>query len=240
MTIHESAGGNRLVDELAFGPGGDGEPPSGALTENGDFERGLSFWETSNDVSVSGITHLGSGAARIGAGSSITFRRPLFPGSPGRDDGNPLHRGNAGGQGRPLLLECGGRMAHRRVGALVLLTSSYQDFHFFANTPEGTAQVTIWVRNDADGAVTVDDLGLVYVPESPGPAPRSPDTGFEDGFLEPWSGAGNRFIDGTAPSGTKAATLDGPGFLGTTARPGPAKPGPSAASTVPGGGLGGA
>jgi uncharacterized repeat protein (TIGR03806 family) len=220
VTILGTTGGDRFVDDLSFGPGGEGDPPVGALTENGDFERGLLFWETLNDVTVSGISHLGSGAARIGAGSSITFRRPLFPGT------RVVMTGTRYTEGNPVAaagLSFWNADGERLLDASIPLASTpvYVDFHFFANVPEGTAEVTMWIRNGPEGVVTVDDLGLIHVFEGPVPDPAGPDTGFEDGLPPSWTGNGTVTLTDEALSGTRSARLDGRAFLETSHAAGP-------------------
>lgn len=215
VTIVEAGGGDGLVDDLAFAPGGDGEPPAGALTENGDFERGLLFWETVNEVAVSGITHLGAGAARIGADSSITFRRSLLPGTRVVMTGARISEGTpAASAGLTFWNSSGEPLTDASIP--LSPAEAYTDFHFFANAPEGTTQVTMWIRNGPDGAVTVDDLGLVYVREGPAPDPAGPDTGFEDGLPRSWHRAGNVTLTDEAPGGAKAVKLDGTSFLETS------------------------
>jgi hypothetical protein len=180
----------------------------------------LLFWETLNDVTVSGIAHLGSGAARIGAGSSITFRRPLFPGTRVVMTGTRFTEGNPVAAAGLSFWNADGE---RLLDASIPLASTpvYEDFHFFANVPEGTAEVTMWIRNGPEGAVTVDDLGLIHVFEGPVPDPVGPDTGFEDGLPAPWAGNGSVTLTDEALSGTRAARLDGRAFLETSRAAGP-------------------
>lgn len=220
VTILETGGGPLLIDDLVFAAGGGGAPSAGPLTENGDFERGLLFWDVRNDVTASGITHLGAGAARIGADSSITFRRTLLPGTRVVMTGTRFAEGSPAASAGLTFWNASGEPL---TDASIPLppAAAYKDFHFFANAPEGTAEVTMWIRNGPGGAVTVDDLGLVYVLEGSASDPAGPDTGFEDGLPISWRRAGNVMITDDAPSGSKAVKLDGTSFLETSrsARP---------------------
>lgn len=220
VTILKTGGAPLLIDDLVFAVGGTGAPSAGALTENGDFERGLLFWEALNDVTVSGVTHLGAGAARIGADSSITFRRALLPGTRVVMTGTRFTEGVPSASAGLTFWNASGEPL---TDASVSLppAATYTDFHFFANAPEGTAEVTMWIRNGPDGAVTVDDLGLIYVLEGPAPDPAGPDTGFEDGFPDSWNRSGNVAVTDEAPSGSKAVKLDGTSFLETSRSTGP-------------------
>jgi uncharacterized repeat protein (TIGR03806 family) len=195
------------LDDLALSPGGAGDPPGGPLTENSDFERGLLFWEIENDATASSAAQLGQGAARIGSLSSITFSREIRP------ETRLVMTGAAFTEGEGLQAEAGLSFwsdAGDFLGdASVALapSSSYRDFFFFADVPEGAERLTMWVRNRGEGAVTVDDLGLVHPPEDPAPDPLDPNTGFESGDLAPWAPSGPVDLVGAARSGTRAALL---------------------------------
>jgi hypothetical protein len=207
ITIFHQAAGSILLDDLAFAPADRGDPPSGPLTVNGDFETGLTAWVTENDVTLSPVAHLGQGAARIGENSGVSFTRSILPG----------HRlvvsGTAFTEGAPANVRAG--VSFRTAGNQLISSRSiplppsatYLDFFFFADIPEAADQLNLWVRNEAGGAVTIDDIGLIYVQTVPEPDPPASDTGFENESLVPWQPGGTVTVSGDAIAGTASARL---------------------------------
>ncbi|MBL9160651.1 MAG: PQQ-dependent sugar dehydrogenase [Verrucomicrobiales bacterium] len=207
ITFFHGGGGSILLDDVRFASSDLGEPPAGPLTVNGDFESGLNAWTTENDVTLSNVAHLGQGAARVGASSSLTHTRSILPGY------RLVMTGAAFTEGAPDLARAG---VSFWTSQNQLITSrsiplspfpTYLDFFFFADIPEAADYLTLWVRNDSNGAVTVDDIGLIYVQATPDPEPPAPDTGFENGSFAPWRAGGTVTISGDAISGAGSARL---------------------------------
>jgi uncharacterized repeat protein (TIGR03806 family) len=231
ITIVAGKAGSMLMDDLTFATATVGDPPAGPLTENGDFETGLTRWTTLNDVTLSSIANLGQGAARVGEDSSITFTRPVGGG----------HRLVVTGAyfttGDPVLSEAG--LSFRTASGELITTekislppsSTYRDFFFFADVPEAADHLDLWVQNGAGGEITIDDIGLIYVLPVPDPDPPAPDTGFEDNTFGSWESAGNVTLSDEALSGTKAAVFGTTSSLFTVGLRSRAKAGGSAVST---------
>lgn len=208
LTVLTQTDGSILLDDLSFATTGLGDPPAGPLTVNGDFETGLTAWTTENDVTLSSTTHLGQGAARLGENSELTFTRTILPG----------HRlvvtGAAYTEGSPTLARAGVSFRNAEKGLLStqsipLATSpDYLDFFFFADIPEAADQVTLWIRCESGGTVTVDDIGMIYVQAAPDPDPPVPSTGFENETLAPWQPGGAVTLSTDAITGARSARLD--------------------------------
>jgi len=196
-----------LLDDLVFATATAGDPPAGPLTENGDFETGLTRWTTRNDVTLSSVANLGQGAARVGEDSSITFTRPVAGGQRLVVTGAYFTAGN------PALSEAG--LTFRTASGELITTekislppsSTYRDFFFFADIPEAADHLDLWVRNESGGEITIDDIGLIYDLPAPDADPPAPDTGFENGTIGPWRSGGSVTLSDEALSGTKAALL---------------------------------
>jgi uncharacterized repeat protein (TIGR03806 family) len=209
FTVRAGEAGSALVDDLALTTSLAGDPPAGPLTENGDFETGLTRWTTENDVTLSALSHLGQGAARVGENSRIAFTRPVLPGNRLVVTGAYLT------EGTPAFAEAGLSFltASDELIATEKITlppsATYRDFFFFADIPEAADHLDLWIRNGAGGSVTVDDIGLIYAASSSDPEsePRAPETDFEDGTLEPWQTVGTVTVSSEALSGATAAVL---------------------------------
>lgn len=207
ITLFGSGAGSVLVDDLSFALSDTGDPPAGPLTVNGDFETGLTAWTTENDVTISPTTHLGLGAARVGPDSRLTFSRTIQPGN------RLVVTGAAFTEGSPALAEAG--LSFWTASDELITTekvtlspsANFLDFFFFADIPEATDHLTLWIRNGSGGAVTVDDLGLIYVLPVADPDPPAPDTGFENDTLAPWEAGGTATLSNDALTGFRSARL---------------------------------
>jgi hypothetical protein len=157
---------------------------------------------------LSSTTHLGLGAARVGPDSSLTFARTIQPGN------RLVVTGAAYTEGSPVLAEAG--LSFWTASDELITTekkspfspsATYLDFFFFADVPEATDHLTLWIRNGAGGAVTVDDIGLIYVLPSADPDPPAPETGFENDTLAPWEAGGTATLSNDALTGFRSARL---------------------------------
>ena len=207
ITIIAGETGSTLIDDIVFATTTAGDPPAGPLTVNGDFETGLANWTTQNDVTLSALSHLGQGAARVGEDSSITFTRPVAGGHRLVVTGAYFTSGN------PVLSEAG--LSFRTAADELITTerislppsSTYRDFFFFADVPEAADHLDLRVQNESGGEITIDDIGLIYVLPAPDPDPPAPDTGFEDETFGSWESGGTVTLSDEALSGTKAAVF---------------------------------
>ncbi len=209
------SGGPLLVDELSIRSGGPGQARqfhTETLTNrllNGNFESGLTSWQSGGEVSATDAAPEGTVAARLGSGGFIVQSHAATPGEAISLQGL-LRQTQAGGRleaGFSFWDASGGLITDRTL----ILTEAPGDQTFLVDTiiPQGSATLTAWIWRSEGDEVIIDDLRMFNPAEVPASSPNLLGNGdFEGVTLAPWeTGAGEVSRVAQASTGNHLARI---------------------------------
>lgn len=183
------------------------------LLTNGEYENGLTNWDSGGSVTVSDTAHGGAKAVQIGAASFVVQSLPIPAGENFRYTGRYFSQGNANRLEAGLSFwDASGQWVTDRVVTLAPSSAGYSPFELEFTVPDGATSVSVWILTGTGGGVTVDGLSLKAGGDGDPVENLLANGDFEAGLAQ-WDSGNDVTVSAVASDGIRAARLGALSFV---------------------------